>query len=131
LSRERGIEVEPRPILFPGLLNAHGNVGPAEIPAKRSWMLKNVLRKSALLDIPMSPPCHHPFNPLMALRASCMDMEREVRWRLIDGFFKAVWLDGQHISDTEVVASIASQAGLDNWWKLGISPKCSKSMRLI
>jgi len=62
LSRELGIEVEPRPILFAGLLNAHGNVGPAEIPAKRSWMLKNILRKSALLDIPMSPPCHHPSN---------------------------------------------------------------------
>lgn len=114
LSRKYGIVVEPRPILFAGLLNAHGNVGPAEIPAKRDWMLKNILRKSALLDVPMSPPRHHPFNPLMALRASCMPMEAEARWRLIDGFFQAVWVSGLHISDLAVVQDIARQAGLDD-----------------
>lgn len=113
LSGQYGIAVEPRPILFAGLLNAHGNVGPAEIPAKRDWMLKNILRKSALLDVPMSPPAHHPFNPLMALRASSMDMEGETRWRLIDGLFKAVWVEEQHISEPAVVDEIARRAGLD------------------
>lgn len=113
LSCKHRIAVEPRPILFAGLLNAHGNVGPAEIPAKRDWMLKNILRKGAQLGVPMSPPRHHPFNPLMALRASSMAMETETRWRLIDGFFQAVWVHRQHISDMDVVQKIASEAGLN------------------
>ena len=29
-----GLTVEPVPVLFAGLLNAHGTVGPAETPAK-------------------------------------------------------------------------------------------------
>lgn len=112
LSGKYDLVVEPRSILFAGLLNAHGNVGPAEIPAKRDWMLKNILRKGAQLGVAMSPPRHHPFNPLMALRASCMEMEADVRWRLIDGFFQAVWVEGKHISDITVVQEIAVQAGL-------------------
>jgi 2-hydroxychromene-2-carboxylate isomerase len=30
--------VEPEPVLFAGLLEAHGQLGPAEIPAKARWM---------------------------------------------------------------------------------------------
>ncbi len=131
LCKEFDIEVEPHPVLFAGLLNAHGNVGPAEIPAKRSWMLKNILRKCASLDVPMSPPIHHPFNPLMALRASCIDVEREARWRVIAGFFDAVWLHGEHVSEPDVVASIARDAGIDEhrvmeWVR---SPEAAQALR--
>ena len=107
------INVEPRPVLFAGLLNAHGNVGPAEIPAKRTWMLKNILRKCALNDVPISAPIHHPFNPLLALRVSCFDVDIKTRRRLIDALFKAVWLDRLHISDPDLVGKIVQDVGLD------------------
>ena len=113
LAANNDLEVELRPVLFAGLLNAHGNVGPAEIPAKRNWMLKNILRKANQLGVPMAPPVHHPFNPLMALRASIMDMGSEQRWQLVDGLFKAVWRDGLHLGELDVVVRIARDAGLD------------------
>ena len=113
LTGKYAIAVQPQPVLFAGLLKARGNVGPAEVPAKRDWMLKNILRKSALLGVPMAPPLHHPFNPLLALRASSMEMQAEARWKLIDGLFRAVWVDGQHVTDVAVVQAVADRAGLD------------------
>ena len=113
LSGDLDVIVRPRPVLFAGLLKAHQNVGPAEIPAKRTWMFKNILRKCVMLDVPISPPRHHPFNPLLALRASTMEMEEGARWRLIDGLFRAVWVDQLHVSEVEVVAEVSGQAGLD------------------
>ena len=62
--------LEPIPVLFAGLLNAHNQLGPAEVAAKLKWMIGNTLRKAALLQIPLNPPASHPFNPLLSLRAS-------------------------------------------------------------
>ncbi len=68
------IEIEPVPVLFAGLLEAHGQLGPAEVPAKILWMWKNNLRKAAQLGAPLNRPAYHPFNPLLALRASSLPM---------------------------------------------------------
>ena len=35
------------PVLFAGLLNAHGNIGPAEMPAKRRYTFLDVMRSGA------------------------------------------------------------------------------------
>ena len=68
LAEKYGAEVEPVPVLFAGLLKAHGQLGPAEVPAKALWMARNNLRKAARLALPLNPPAFHPFNPLLALR---------------------------------------------------------------
>lgn len=77
-------------------------------------MSKNILRKAARLNIAMEPPKFHPFNPLLALRASSYDMDPFARIRLIDGLFKGVWVDQQHISEEAVVADISNGAGADS-----------------
>jgi len=46
LALRHGRRVEPAPVLLAGLLNAHGQKGPAEIPAKRAYVFKDVLRKA-------------------------------------------------------------------------------------
>lgn len=113
LSRDHDLHITPVPVLFAGLLNGHDNVGPAEIPAKRYWMLKNTLRKAAILDVPLNPPIHHPFNPLLALRACCTDMSDGDLHHLVSTLLNAVWVDGLHISDPDVVARLANDIGLD------------------
>ena len=42
-----------RPVLFAGLLKAHGQLGPAEIPAKRDWTYRQV----QWLPAATSPSC--------------------------------------------------------------------------
>ena len=83
--------VDYRPVLFAGLLKHHGQLGPAEVPAKGAWMIRNVLRKAARLGVPLRPPAVHPFNPLLALRLSSLPMEDAVRLRVVDGLFRAVF----------------------------------------
>jgi 2-hydroxychromene-2-carboxylate isomerase len=53
LARRCGRAVEPVPVLFAGLLNAHGQLGPAEVAPKARWMMLNVARKARLLGIPL------------------------------------------------------------------------------
>jgi 2-hydroxychromene-2-carboxylate isomerase len=113
LSSRFGVEVEPIPVLFAGLLEAHGQLGPAEVLPKALWMAKNNLRKAALLGLPLEPPRHHPFSPLLSLRISSLPLADEDRRALIDALFQAVWVRGLHVSEPTVVAEIATQLGLD------------------
>jgi 2-hydroxychromene-2-carboxylate isomerase len=104
--------VEPVPILYAALLDAHGQLGPEEQPAKGRWMSKNMLRKAALLGVPLNPPAYLPFNPLLALRVTILPLETERRRALIDALFEAVWVRGLHVSDAAVVEGVANEIGL-------------------
>lgn len=113
IAARHGATLDPVPTLFAGLLEAHGQLGPAEVRAKAQWMARNNLRKAALLGIPLNRPAFHPFSPLLSLRASSLPMDDAQRDALITGLFRAVWVDGLHVSEPDVVARVADAAGLD------------------
>jgi 2-hydroxychromene-2-carboxylate isomerase len=113
IAARHGAAIEPVPVLFAGLLEAHGQLGPAEVRPKALWMARNNLRKAALLGVPLEPPVHHPFNPLLALRVSGLPMPEAERAALISALFEGVWARGLHVSEAETVAAIATGAGLD------------------
>lgn len=113
VADRHGFAIEPVPVLFAGLLEAYGQLGPAEVPAKLRWMFKNNLRKATLLGVAINPPAFHPFNPLLALRVSSLPLESPERWSLIGSLFRAVWVRGLHVSDAAVVAELADQIGLE------------------
>ena len=113
LSSRFGVEVEPIPVLFAGLLEAHGQLGPAEVIPKAIWMAKNNLRKASLLGLTLKPPRHHPWNPLLSLRISSSPLPDRQRRALIDALFQAVWVRGLHVSEPAVVAALATEVGLD------------------
>lgn len=108
-----GREIELVPTLFAGLLEAHGQLGPAEVQPKMRWMARNNLRKAALLGVTLLPPVFHPFNPLLALRVSSLDMPEDARRRLVTGLFRATWSEQRHLSEPAVIAAVADEAGLD------------------
>lgn len=112
LVAKYGHALEPVPVLFAGLLNAHGQMGPAEVPVKAYWMWKNNVRKAALLGLPLQPPAFHPFNPLLSLRVSSLEMSDAERWKVVDALFDAVWADSLHVSEPDVVAGILDRGGL-------------------
>lgn len=113
LARRYGLLVEPVPVLFAGLLEAHGTSGPAETPAKALWMFKNNLRKAALLGVPLNAPAFHPFNPLLALRATTAARDADECDALVTRLFEAVWVRAEHVSEPEVVERAAREVGLD------------------
>jgi 2-hydroxychromene-2-carboxylate isomerase len=113
VAERHGCRVEPVPILFAALLNAHGHKGPAEIPPKRIYTFKHVVRLASRLGVPLAPPPGHPFNPLLALRVSSLPMADDTRRDLIDRLFDATWAGGPGVEDEQVVARVAGEAGLD------------------
>ena len=112
LAQRYGFTVDPVPILYAALLDAHGQLGPGESPAKGRWMNKNLARKAVLLGVPLSAPAFLPFNPLLALRATLLLSEPGERDALIDALFRAVWVHGLHVSETAVVERVANEIGL-------------------
>jgi 2-hydroxychromene-2-carboxylate isomerase len=113
LAARHGREVYPVPVLFGGMLAATGARGPAEIPAKRDYLFRDVVRLARALDVPIEPPATHPFNPLTALRAtSCLE-PGATRWHLVDALFRAAWVLSCRVDDEGSVARVAREAGLD------------------
>lgn len=112
LAEKHKCTIEALPVLYAGLLDAHGQLGPGEVPAKGRWMTSNFLRKAALLGVQLNPPPFFPFNPLLALRVSLLPLETEQRRGLIDALFTAVWVRGLHVSEPAVVERVANELGL-------------------
>jgi 2-hydroxychromene-2-carboxylate isomerase len=113
LCEKYELVLEPVPVLFAGMLKANGQLGPAEVPDKSMWMLRDVLRKAKQLDIPIKPPVSHPFNPLAALRVTCTDMKTDQRIALVTALFEATWAEGRDVTDPAVIADVVLSVGLD------------------
>lgn len=130
LVEASGRTVEPVPVLFAGLLDAHDAIGPAEIRAKWAWMARDLLRKSERLGIPFEPPHSHPFNPLLVLRATTATEEPAARRRLITALYRAIWTARANPADPAEVARIADEAGLDGAATVAAAGESSTKTRL-
>lgn len=108
-----GAELALVPVLFAGLLNAHGNIGPAELPAKRRYLFRDVMREAARRGLRFAGPPGHPFNPLMALRMCTAVADAHARGRLFLALVKGCWEDGEDISDAATLGWLADGAGFD------------------
>ncbi len=114
LAARHGCALEAVPVLFAGLLDAHGTKGPAEVPAKRRYVLKDAARKAARFGVPIDAPFAHPFNPLLALRlASLPELQDADRVRLIDVLYRATWAERRDVTSPEVLSGLLHDAGVD------------------
>jgi 2-hydroxychromene-2-carboxylate isomerase len=114
LAERNERRVEPLPVLFAALLDAHGQRGPAEIPAKRTYTFRDAYRKAHRLGLPpLVPPPSHPFNPLLALRVASLPLEPAAQRRLIDALYTSTWALGIGVEDPRAVSAAATRAGLD------------------
>ena len=116
-----GENIVVRPILFAGLLKAHGHQGPAEIPAKRRYIFRDVMRRASEYGLQLVGPPTHPFNPLKALRiATAIEAETQRRAFAVN-VMNAAWSAGQDLNDDAVLNNIAEEVGLgSNWWRKAV-----------
>ena len=113
LAERHGRTVEPIPVLFAALLDAHGHKGPAEIAPKRVYIFKHVLRVAHRLQVPLQPPPAHPFNPLLALRVAGLPHAPADRRRIIDALYRETWSGGSGVDTPDKVAHVLTAAGFD------------------
>ena len=111
--KDPGFTVVPRPILFAGLLDHHGQLGPAEIEPKRRFTFQDVTRRAVDAGIAMRPPVVHPFNPLAALRVSLAMVAGEAQLEVIDALFSATWMHAAPVDSVDAVARVLEEAGFD------------------
>lgn len=112
-AEERGDVVVFEPVLFAGLLDHHGQRGPAEIPAKRRWLVRDALRRAQRLAVDFTFPATHPFRPLTALRLSLPEVARGDQARVVETLFEHGWRRGGELGDDARLAEALTAAGLD------------------
>ncbi len=103
------VSVEFVPVLFAGLLQHFGQLGPAEIPSKRRFTYRFVLWRARQLGLPMRMPPAHPFNPLAALRLIiAAGSDQRAAGTVLD----AVYREGRDVADPAVIAALARELGV-------------------
>lgn len=99
-----------KPVLFAAMLKHHGQLGPAEIPAKRDWTYRQVLWLARQQGTPLQLPALHPFNPLGLLRlATACDADGEPSRYVCEKIFRHVWCTGQDAADPERLAALTAE----------------------
>jgi 2-hydroxychromene-2-carboxylate isomerase len=99
-----------KPLLLGALLKHHGQLGPAEIPAKRSWTYRHVLWLGHANGIPIEMPASHPYNPLPHLRLAVSTSDDGSISRLVaETVFRNVWRGGEEAGDPTRLAALAAQ----------------------
>ena len=115
------VRIIVRPILFAGLLKAHGHQGPAEIPAKRRYIFRDVMRRASDYGLLLQGPPKHPFNPLKALRIATAIDDDERRKTFAVNVMNAAWSFGQDLTDDSVLDQITEGVGLESdWWRKAV-----------
>ena len=103
--------IQPVPIAFGAVLHHLGNLGPAEIPAKRRFMYRQLLWTAQAEGTPLRFPPGHPFNPLAALR---LCLAAGAGTEAVDVLFDWIWRDG-HAGDTaEALREPAARLGFSD-----------------
>lgn len=103
-------QVVHKPVLFGALLKHHGQLGPAEIPAKRDWTYRQVLWLARQQGCDLQLPATHPFNPLGLLRlAVACDADGLPNRYVCEQVFRHVWCSGEDAADAQRLAALSAQ----------------------
>ncbi len=105
-----GYSVTYKPVLLGSLLRHHGQLGPAEIPAKRDWTYRHVLWLAQQQGLALQMPATHPFNPLSLLRlAVATDANGHPNRYVCETLFRHVWQGGADAADTTRLETLVQQ----------------------
>ena len=100
-----------RPIVFAGVLERHGQKGPAEIPGKREFTYRHALWRARQNGQSLRFPPAHPFNPLAALRL-CIAAGSTVA--ATDAIFDWIWAQGNAGDSIAALAPVAAGLGIND-----------------
>jgi len=108
--RER-LDIVPKPVVLGAILAGHGQLGPAEIPGKRTFTYRFAQWRADHDGVPLRFPPAHPFNPLAALRL-CIAAGSD--WRAVGALFDHLWRDGHDGSSADALADVGRALGIDD-----------------
>ncbi|AZE66296.1 2-hydroxychromene-2-carboxylate isomerase [Pseudomonas synxantha] len=123
LCAETGAQLVYQPMLLGGVFKATGNASPIMVPAKGRYMLDDLARYAKRYNVPLRFNPNFPINTLILMRAiTGMQIHQAERLLdFIDCLFRALWVEGRHLGDPEVLASVLSEHGFDPGQVLALS----------
>jgi 2-hydroxychromene-2-carboxylate isomerase len=99
-----------KPLLFAALLKHHGQLGPAEIVAKRDWTYRHVQWLAHSRGRQLDMPAAHPFNPLGLLRlAIATDPGGHPNRFVCETLFRQIWVGGKDASDPTRLSEVSRE----------------------
>ena len=119
------LEIEYVPVLFAGLLKAHGQKGPAEIAQKRVQTYRMCVFTALQAGIPLRFPPAHPFNPLHALRLLCGAQPTPAH---VNAVFDCIWKQGRDVNDPATFEGLAAQLGVTDARALIARPEVKQKL---
>jgi 2-hydroxychromene-2-carboxylate isomerase len=114
LAKARGVSVEWRPFLLGPVFSAQGiKDSPFNLyPIKGAYMVRDVTRSCAALDLPFALPKPFPQNSLLCARIATA-LDGPLRARFSQAVYQLEFGEGRDISDPLVAAEALRRAGLD------------------
>ncbi|AKS05413.1 2-hydroxychromene-2-carboxylate isomerase [Pseudomonas trivialis] len=115
LCAATGAQLVYQPMLLGGVFKATGNASPITIPAKGRYMFDDLARYARRYNVPLKFNPHFPINTLMLMRAvTGIQLHQPERFDdFVDCLFRALWVEGRHLGDPEVVAAVLAEHGFD------------------
>lgn len=118
--------LRPRPVLLAALLQANGQLGPAEIPAKRRFTYRFARWRADQRGLSLRFPPAHPFNPLAALRlVQAAGADARATTTLLD----FVWQEGADPSQPEALTTLAGRLGISDAQAACADPTVKAALR--
>jgi 2-hydroxychromene-2-carboxylate isomerase len=115
LCASAGSRIDYRPMLLGGVFQATGNQSPMTVPAKGSYMQRDLALHAQRYGVPFHHNPHFPINTLTLMRAAtAIQMQQPERFAdYVDAVVRAIWVDQQNMNDPQVVAAVLQSAGFD------------------
>ena len=113
IAAETGAKVVWKPFLLGKVFESRGMKLPASIPAKASYMFKDLARWAQMYQVPVTMPKVFPVNSLIASRAAIAASQLGHESAAAKAILRAYWGEGEDISQVEVLSAAFTKAGLD------------------
>jgi 2-hydroxychromene-2-carboxylate isomerase len=116
IASKTGAEIVFRPILIGGVFKATNNQPPmmafANVPGKNEYMRVEMARFIERHQVPFQFNPNFPVNTLNVMRAAVFAQGKAWEVDYIDAVFDAMWVNGQNMSDLDVVSQVLGAANL-------------------
>jgi 2-hydroxychromene-2-carboxylate isomerase len=112
VAAKHGREVRWRPMLLGAVFKATGNEMPARVPAKATWMLRDLALWAKSYGVPFTFPPSFPPNTVRAMRACVFAGERGKAREMSLALFEGYWSRGIDPSSEDGLQQASASAGL-------------------
>ncbi|MCZ4316384.1 2-hydroxychromene-2-carboxylate isomerase [Comamonadaceae bacterium G21597-S1] len=133
LAADTGATVVMKPMLLGGVFQATGNRAPITVPAKGSYLFKDLNRYARAYGVPLAMNPHFPINTITLMRIDvALSLAGDTR---LDAYrtavFNGVWAEQKNMGDPAIVAAVLAPAGFeaDELLEMASDPQVKETLK--